>query len=236
MSTKARYRSAILHYFESLTQETVFNLAPAYFKDDFLGRALESTDRWMLRSLGFATETLKAGAPNGVLELALTAAVELQLAGVDWANQRSLVLNQCLGAEIRYRFTTLPAGASTAVFGLCGDHNAAIDTVAESLWFRHDASGAITVEHDDTVHESSKVATGVTLLAGQWVIVRIDCSVITDVKFYVNGNRVAASTTFDMSQVAALALQPVARLDKAAAAPNVGVAEVDYIAVWQKRS
>jgi hypothetical protein len=57
-----------------------------------------------------------------------------------------------------------------------------------------------------------------------------------DVKFYIDGARVAASTTFDMSAVPTLKLQPVARMDKAAANTNLGVMEVDYIKVWQNRS
>ncbi len=239
MSTVQRRRppraDGALFYLESTTLETVFAQLALFLKDDFVGKALDVTNTWNLRDTGAATETLKAGAPNGVVELALTAAVEVQLAGLDWNDQRPLVLNRCLGFEARYRFTTLPAGASTFVIGLCGNHNAAIDTVAESIWFRHDASGVITVEHDDTVHETSKVATGVAVALNEWVIVRIDCTEPTDVRFYVNGNPVATDTKFDMAQVAALALQPCARMDKAAAAPNVGVAELDYIAVWQKR-
>jgi len=140
--------------------------------------------------------------------------------------------------EAKVRFTTLPAVASTAVVGLAGAHNAAIDTVAESIWFRWDFSGLITVEHDDAGggHESTKVTTGLTLVANQWAILKIDCTNTADVRFYVDGAPVATGTTFNMSGVPALLLQPVARLDKAAAAANLGVMEVDYARAWQARS
>jgi hypothetical protein len=146
------------------------------------------------------------------------------------------VLNQALGFEARIKLSVLPTGSVVAVIGLCGDHNAAVNTVAESIWFRADGSGALTVETDDTVNETSLVATGITLTTGVWAILRIDCTDISDVKFYINGERVAASTTFNMSQVATLALQPVARIGKQGAATTVGTLLVDYIRVWQKRS
>ena len=55
-------------------------------------------------------------------------------------------------------------------------------------------------------------------------------------KFFINGDRVATGTTFNMSQVPALALQPVARIGKEGAATSVGALQVDYIRAWQKRS
>jgi hypothetical protein len=45
--------------------------------------------------------------------------------------------------------------------------NAAVNTVAESIWFRADGNGQITVEHDDTSNETSKVATGVTVIKAE---------------------------------------------------------------------
>lgn len=236
MSTKSKWIGGILKFFDSSSYETVKALAPVTFYDDFIAKTLDTTNTWNLRDTANATEALVADAPNGVVALTLTNANEAQEAGMDWNDNRTLVLNQGLEAEFRYRFTTLPASASIATLGLCGDYNADPDAVAESIWFRHDGSGAITVETDDTSHESSKVATGVTLAANDWAVVRIDCSDTADVKFYVNGNRVAASATFNMSQVAALKLQPSVRMTKAAAVANVGVMELDYVRCWQKRA
>jgi hypothetical protein len=205
------------------------------FYDDFLGNALE-TAKWGTRDTGAATEAVAADEPNGAVALTLDATDEAQLAGIDWANQRTLVLNQGLIAEFRFRLAVLPTGAVVACVGLCGDHNAAVNTVAESIWFRADGSGAITVETDDTAHETSQVATGVTLTTADWAIGRIDCTDIAEVKFYINGERVAGSTTFNMSQVAGLKLQPVARIGKEASATTVGTLQVDYVRAWQRRA
>lgn len=235
MATRGAWLNQILTYFENTTQERVLPVAPVVFYDDFLGNALNTT-AWGTRDAGGAAETVVADAPNGVIGLALDATSEIQLAGLDWADNRTLVLNQGLVLEARFRLSVLPTGAVVAVVGFCGDHNAAVDSVAESVWFRADGNGVITVENDDTAHETSKVATGVTVTAGQWIIGRIDCSDPADVKFFVNGDRVAAGTTFNMSQVPALALQPVARIGKEGAATTVGTLQVDYVRAWQKRS
>ena len=236
MATRAKWYRNILQYFDNVSFETVRPFSPVVFFEDFLGKAFDVTNIWTANDTGAATQALVADGPSGAIELLLTNAVEIQLAGIDWGNQRTLTLNQGLQFEARLRFTTLPVNAITAVIGLAGDHNAAINTVAESIWFRWNFSGATTVETDDTTHETTSVATGSTWLVNIWHIVRIDCSDIEDVKFYIDGARVAAATTFNMHTVPALALQPVARLDKAADALNLGVMEVDYIKVWQNRS
>ena len=235
MATRGSWFNQILTYFENSTQERVLPIAPVVFYDDFLGNAI-NTAAWGTRDTGGATEAVVADAPNGAVGLALDATNEIQLAGIDWPDNRTLVLNQGLIFEARFRLSVLPTGSVVAVVGLCGDHNAAVDTVAESVWFRADGNGVITVENDDTVHETSQVTTGKTLTTADWIIVRIDCSDIVDVKFFINGDRVATGTTFNMSQVAALALQPVARIGKQGAATSVGTLQVDYIRAWQKRS
>lgn len=235
MATRGAWFNQRLTYFDNATQERVLPLAPVTFYDDFLGNAIAS-DAWGTRDTGAATEAVVADAPNGVVGLALDNTNEAQLAALDWADQRTLVLNQGLIFEARFRLSVLPTGSVVACIGLCGDHNAAVDTVAESIWFRADGNGAITVETDDTSHETSKVATGTTLTTSDWIIGRIDCSDISDVKFFINGDRVAASTTFNMSQVAALKLQPVARIGKEAGATTVGTLQVDYVRAWQNRS
>lgn len=235
MATRGYWFDQILTFFENSTHERVLPLAPVVFYDDFLGNAID-TNSWGVRDTAGGTEAIVADAPNGAIALALDATNEVQLAGIDWADNRPLVLNQGLVLEARFRLSVLPTGAVVAAIGLCGDHNGAVDDVAESIWFRADGSGAITIEHDDSSHETSKVATGKTLAAGDWIIGRIDCSNISDVKFFIDGERVAAETTFDMSEVPALALQPVARIGKEGAATSVGTLQVDYVRAWQKRS
>lgn len=234
MTTRSRYLNGRIEFFDNVSHERLLPVAPVAFYDDFLGNALD-TFKWGARDTAGGAEAVVADAPNGVMGLALDATSEIQLAGIDWADQRTLVLNQGLIFEARFRLSVLPTGAVIVVVGLEGDHNAAVDTVAESMWFRADGNGVITVENDDTANETTKVATGVTLTTADWVVARIDCTDIADVKFYINGERVAATTTFNMSTVPTLALQPVARVSKGAAT-TVGTLQVDYVRTWQNRA
>lgn len=237
MSIRTRWMNGLLAWYESTTDETVMVTAPFWYKDDFINNATVAADLvWEIRDTNAATEVLAADAASGVVEMALTSANEVQLAGIDWGDQRTLVLNQGLIIEVRFRLTVLPTGSVVAAVGLCGDHNAAVNSVAESIWARLDGSGAITVETDDTVHETSQVATGVTVIANQWVVLRIDCTTISSVKFYIDGLRKASGTTFDMSQVSTLKLQPVCRIGKEGAATTVGTLQVDYVTAWQNRA
>jgi hypothetical protein len=233
---KSRFFRGLLEFYQTGAGETVQPIAPVVFKDDFLGKILDVTNVWGTRDAGAATEAIAADEGNGAVALALDATNEVQVAGIDWGDQRPLILNQGLIAEFRFRLSVLPTGAVVMCVGLCGDYNAAVNTVAESMWFRADGNGVITVETDDTAHETSQVATGKTLTTADWMIGRIDATTITDVKFYIDGVRVAAGTTFDMSQVAGLKLQPVCRIGKEGAATTVGTLLVDKVQVWQNRS
>ena len=241
MSIKGRWLNGILSFFESTTHETVLPVAPAVFYDDFLGSALDGSINWTAYDTGAATETLKANVASGVCELYLTNADETQIAGLYFGDQRPFVLNQGVQFEAKVRFTVLPTEntKATACIGLCGATNAAVDTVATSIWFRldGDTGGLITCDSDDvSAHEKSKVTTGITLVASEWVILRIDCTDTASCRFYVNGGQVCSATTFDMSTTPAVALQPVIRMDKGHDVLDLGTMEVDYVRVWQKRS
>ncbi|MCH8196446.1 MAG: hypothetical protein IH904_00045 [Proteobacteria bacterium] len=238
MGTRARYRSGELYFYESLTQERVAPFSPVLFEDDFLGTGLLTTDGWTVVDVSVAGNTtplIAADVANGVARLPLDVTSEAQESGLTWGDQRPLVLNQALMIEMRVALQTLPTLLSEAVWGLAGDKNAAADSVAESVWFKADGNGVIVVESDDTSNTDDDVATGTTLTAGTFAIFRIDLLDITDVQFFIDGARVASGTTFDMSQVAALKLQPYFHIAKASGA-GLGVLDVDYCRVWQKRS
>ena len=238
MPTKARWVNGILTYYESQTHEQLLPTAPLVFYDDFIGTGLETTDVWTAVDVsvaGLTTPLIAADVANGVLRLPLDSTSEAQESGFTFGDQRPFVLNQGLIFEARVALQTLPTLVSEAVCGLAGDKNAAADSVAESIWFKADGNGVIVVENDDTSNTNDDIATGTTLTAGTFAIFRIDCTLIADCKFYINGARVASGTTFDMSQVAALKLQPYFHIAKASGA-GLGVLDVDYARIWQKRS
>jgi len=236
MTTRSRYESGILTFFDDIANyERVAPVAPVVFYDDFLKNAIDVGWTSIDVSAGGNTTPIQAGAANGVARLPLDVTSEAQESGLTWGDKRSLVLNQGLIFECRVALQTLPTLLGIAVWGVAGNKNAVADTVAESAWFRVDGNGVVTVETDDTVHEQTTIATGTTLTAGLFATFRIDCRTITDVQFFINGARVAAATTFNMSQVAGLLLQPYFHIAKASGA-GLGVVDVDFCRAWMRRA
>lgn len=239
MSTKAKYFSGILNWYDSVTFERVINAAPVQMVEDFLGLVVDTTVRWAtheVKTAGTPTHALVANAANGKVRLALDATSEAQLEEIDGGDVLNWVVGQGPVFEAVAALHTLPTGAAVVVLGLGNAYNATLASVNRFAWFRWDASGTVTVEHSDGTHTSSKVATGVTALVadGQHTF-RIDLTDSTSVKFYVDGNQVAGSTTFNMSASATQGLQPIARIQKGVAT-DVGAIDIDKITVYQKRS
>ena len=86
------------------------------------------------------------------------------------------------------------------------------------------------------VQQTGAAATTTTLVAGTYYIFRIDCTTQSNIKFYINGTRVAASTTFNNAASAANSkCQPHFGLYKASGA-GLGVLSVDYVKIWSERS
>ena len=86
------------------------------------------------------------------------------------------------------------------------------------------STSALVVETDDGTNDNNDVATGTSLASTLKTLVIDFEAGLSDVKFYVDGERVASSTTFDMSNVtAAQGVQPFVQLQKAS---GTGVASV----------
>ncbi len=244
MSTKSKYVGGNLTFFESTTFETVMPLAPVMFYDDFLGTDLNKDESgsngvWThkdVSSAGDSTPLIAADVANGVARLPLDGGQsEAQESGIYFGDQRPFVLNQGLIFEARVSLKVLPTSVAEAVWGLAGNYNAVADTVAEGIWFKADGSGAILAESDDASEDSDDKSTGVTLVAAEWAVFRIDCREPDDIRFFIDGNSVATAQTFDASDVPTLALQPYFHIAKASGS-GVGTLDIDYVRVWQNRS
>lgn len=235
---KSRFFRGLLEFYQTGSRETVIPVAPVVLYDDFIGKAIDATSRWQTKDVSVAGNTtplFAADAPNGILRLPLDVTSEAQESGLNMNDQRNFVLNLGLIFEARAALQTLPTLLSMAVIGMTGDYNAVQNTIAESAWFRANGDGVILVETDDTVNEQNSIVTGVTVTAGQFKTFRIDFTDIANVRFYIDGVQVAAATTFNMSQVPGLVLQPHFGIVKASGA-GLGVLDVDYVRAWQNRS
>jgi len=239
MALRGRWYTKFLRFFESTTQESM-PVAPVSFYDEFF--ALD-TLYWTAKdtsAAGATTPALLADGDNGQLDLMLDATNEKQESGYYWNDNRPIKLDHGPNIEFGVIVHTLPTGQSELYFGLAGDYVegpiAEADAgPAEHIFFCFDGSGACTIHTDDTVTDNDAVATGVTVVADALHIFRIDCTDPTNVLFYIDGTRVASSTTFSVNQVATLALQPFMICHKET---GVGLGElyIDYVRIWSDRA
>jgi hypothetical protein len=248
MSTKSRWRNGILEFYDSVTHETTPVGAPFYYKDDFLGAgglaaipATSSEERgvdWVKLIVGSGPPVAQEAADgsSGVMSLALTATSEAQDCTLSWGDQLGFDVTNGGQVEFKARFTAVPTTGTRVVAGICGPHNLAKDTVANSAWFSWDGTAITYAETDDTTNNNDDKATGITAVVDIWEIYRIDFTDLTDVLFYIDGVSVATATTFDMSNLTAAEkiMQPYFSLDKASGT-SVGTLEIDYIKLWGKR-
>lgn len=115
---------------------------------------------------------------------------------------------------------------TTLVFGVASAQDDTPDDVAVHAWFRMQGSAsttAIVAETDDGTNDANDIATGETLAA---VLKRcvIDLNNLSDVKFYVDGERVAESQTFNLSGITSgQKVQPFVQIQKTAGAGTPAV-------------
>jgi hypothetical protein len=133
----------------------------------------------------------------------------------------------------------MTSGSSLA-FGMTGDRNDAIDSVAQAALFRvigADSTTAVVVESDDGTNDNDDKATGQTLI-NAYKYFKIDMQNLANVKFYMtDGNsklvRVATTVTFDMSNYAG-SLQPFFQIQKTATTNTNGFV-LDYVRITGRR-
>jgi hypothetical protein len=211
-----------------------------YF-DDFIGPAVSFptsaniASPWVYTITGAAPPTAQRNNDRKVLTL--TSASQIQILGGGHGDALAFDVDDVQRVVMRARIgaSTFTSG-SILVFGLGSARNDTADDVAANAWFRMEGANSTTlvyVETDDAVRDNNDVSTGVTLGTTYKEFVIDFTGGKQDVKFYIDGQRVAASTTFDMSGYTA-GLQPIVQLQKAANT-NADVFEMDYIEIDGKR-
>ena len=234
-------------WYDKSTFETLKTSYPLYFYEDFNGETgggpFDGTTVWDILQVGLGTAVMVAHQSNGLFQLTVTAGGAAEDAVLHHGDNRTFDVTNGVIFETKIDVSTLLAGAGTieGVIGMCGDHALSNDAILENAWFKLDGAGTqIVCETDDGAGgtDNDDVATGVFAVAGTPNIYRIDFTTLTDVKFFIDGVRVAASTTFDMSTLAAggtACLQPYIELD-CAADVSEGAFDVDYVKIWSNRS
>jgi len=229
-------------FYDKTTFETLMNSYPKQFVEEFKGAAggsvFDGTMIWDVLEVGTSTNpTVEIVADKDQFLLHLSADSEAQDVALHHADNKTFDVGEGLIFETRIDMAVSPGTGVVAVFGMCGDHALDKDANTEHAWFRMDASLVLKVESDDTTNDNDDVATGITLVAGTYNIFRIDFTDLTNVKFYVDGVRIASATTFDMSNLTAAEqqMQPYFSLDKASGT-GLGDINIDYVKIFSNRT
>lgn len=184
-------------------------------------------------------DTSSAGTPTYLCITEDGGAAKLTLASTSEAEIVTLYTNDVLPFDLaqiqRTDFIVKVAGidaVTTLTFGLGNARNDTDDTVGVNCWFRMEGSAStsnLLVETDDGTTDNDDKATGTTL-SSTYKKCSIDfTNGLTDIRFYVDGERVASGTTFSMSAITAgQNVQPIIQLQKASGTgvPSITIAAV----------
>ena len=214
----------------------------AIFEDDFWGADTYSTagqgTPWAIADTSAAgSPTYASVTPSATGEVALTMAAtsEVENLCLSFGDTLCFDIDNVVSFEARVKVSGCTSG-TTLGFGLCSARNDTIGSITARANFRMTgatSTTAVTVETDDNVVDSGLISTGATL-ATVYKKFYIDFSGgKSNVKFFIDGVRVAGSTVFSMANYTA-SLQPFFQIQKAANT-NVDAITIDYVRVELKR-
>jgi len=211
------------------------------YVDDFVGTSVTFPTSanigtpWLTAITGAAPPTHVRNAGEAILSLEATS--QVQILSLHHGNALAFDIDDLLRMEMRVKLNGAFTSGSILVFGLGSARNDTADSVTANAWFRMEGANSTTqvyVETDDNVRDNDDVATGETLATVYKEFVIDFSGGKSNVKFYINGVRVAQSTTFDMSGYS-VGLQPIIQLQKAANT-NANVCTLYYVKILTKRT
>ncbi len=209
-------------------------------EEDFLGpmtltASPTNGDRWDIADTSSAgTPTYTVGGINGEATLAFDSQSEVQNVCLFQSDVLNWDIDLIQRIEMRVKTTATLDSATSLAFGLASARNDAIDSITAHASFRIIGNNTLVVESDDGTTDKDDVATGASLSDTYKKFVIDFTGGKSNVKFYVDGVRVAASTTFDMSGYTA-GLQPYVQIQKTADT-NTDSVTIDYIKIEGKRA
>lgn len=211
------------------------------YEDDFLGTVATFPSSADPATPWLVVDTSSSGTPvytrgTSVATLTLAATGEVENVCLAHGDALSFDIDDIQSIEMRVRLGVVFTTGSELVFGLGSARNDTTDSVAANAWFKMVGASSTTqvyVESDDSVRDNDDIATGVTLGTSFKRFLIDFTGGKSNVKFYIDGQRVAASRTFDMSGYSA-GLQPIVQLQKASNT-NVDSVIIDYVKITAKR-
>lgn len=210
-----------------------------YYKEDFLGGATIAATvgegMWKITdtsSSGTPTYTKDATGHGGIFTMAFDSQTEIQNVCLDFGDKLQLDIDQILEIEFRLKTVATLDSATTLVFGLQSNRNDNTDSTTNNAQFKLVGDNNVVVETDDGTTDNDDKATGKTLVAAYKRFVISFAAGKSDVRFFIDGDRVASATTFSMA-AATGALQPFVQLQKTSD-NNTDSVSIDYIG-WKAR-
>lgn len=211
------------------------------FDEDFRGAVATLPTSADPATPWLVADTSSAGAPTytkgtSVATLKLAATSEIENVCLSFGDALGIDIDDVQSIEMRVRLDAVLTTGTELVFGLGSARNDTTDSVTANAWFKMvgaNSTTAVYVETDDGTRDNDDIATGATLGTSFKKFVIDFTGGKSNVKFYIDGARVAALTTFDMSAYSS-GLQPLIQIQKAANT-NVNGVIIDYIEVQSKR-
>jgi len=210
------------------------------FCDDFIGAtAPDATggvgSPWLI------DDTSSGGSPaftlesdnGGAFKMELASTTEVENVCLHFGDQLPFDIDKIDLVEFMVKTEATLDSATTLSIGVGSARADDPDSIAAAALFKLAGSNSIVVESDDGTTDNDDVATGKSLVDAYQRLVIDFSGGKSDVKFYVNGARVAAGTTFSMAAYSA-GLQPIVQLQKTSDA-NTDSVSVDYIRVVCRR-
>ena len=166
----------------------------------------------------------------GVAELSFDTQAEAQNVCLSFGDKLAFDFDKLRTLEARVQMGQSTVDATTMLaFGITGDRNDAIDSMAINALFRvigADSTTNVVIETDDASENNDDIVSGTTLI-NAWKYFKIDFSVKTDVTFWIDDARVGSATTFDMSNHTG-GVQPFFQIQKTSD-NNANSVEIDVI-------
>lgn len=221
------------------------------FYDDFFGAgtfgAAAAGSPWVVTdtsSSGTPTvavvdmgEATTAGA-QGVVQMTLDSGqTEVENLCLSFGDKLCFDIDKIRGFECRVKMgqATLDSNSQVA-FGLTGDRNDTIDTIAYQALYRvigADSTTAVVAESDDGTVDNNDIATGQTLI-NSWRVFKMEFFAGQSAVMYcIDDIPCATDTTFDLSNYHA-GLQPFFQLQKSSDS-NGDSLLIDYVKIWGVR-
>jgi hypothetical protein len=187
----------------------------------------------------YAPVSAATDSPNGALAVALSSNNEIQNVCVSWSDllQIDIARVREINMRVKLNQAALTSGTSFAI-GLASARNDAIASITACALFRLVAATsttALVIRTTDGTNTQADVATGTTLVNAYKDLKISFATGRSDVRFFVDGQPVAESTTFNLSAYTGC-FQPFIQIQKTATTAVDGFTVCDFSVDYQSHN